>query len=243
MNGCAPRVFLALALVLTIATFPAPAQTSRRAVVVNDAGELAALVKSRRFSEAWERAGEFRAMLASTRAPAELVTRVDRLIAAAGLEVVGPAAGFKGTIAIRDGGVVEVTYDMSAPGWQRDFELANPLSKAKPTEAKDPRVAGTTALSHVAIWMEPLTLEVTGRALIPNDFGPVFIDCDGLNERRLLTGIHNNTHLEDRNGAGRSATQGHLLVLAGRDAMSQPRRRAAEFLGRSAMPLIAAGTR
>jgi hypothetical protein len=202
---------------------------------------LSELVASRRFADAWKSAAAVRAAVAAPGVPDDLRRRAHSLIVAAGLEVVGAAAGLKGTVAILERDLVEVAYDFSAPGTEDDFDLVALLPAIKEPERRGRTLVGTGALGHRAIWTESLRIELTGRPLAPNDFGPLFFDPDEEGTERFLTGFHNNAYFGVKYDDDRSVTPGHVLLLAGRGAVSRARVRPTQLLGRSAIPTIARG--
>ena len=175
--------------------------------------EIEALVKARKFADAWKRGGEIRKALET--APPDVQTQAALLIAIAGVEAIGPASAFKGVVTIPEKGIVEVAYDFRADGWQADFELLHPLPAAELPYKKNRTVEGTGALCHTALWTEPVTIEIVGRPMIPTDFGPIFIDPDETATERFLTGFLNNAYFGIKYDADRAVTPGHVLLLAG----------------------------
>jgi hypothetical protein len=230
-------------LVLALAGAPARGQDSRPAGVdlEREVLEIESLVKARRFADAWKRGSALRPALEGAGVPAGLRARGDKAITAAGIEVAGPAAAFRGRVAFRERDVVEATYDFRVAGWEPDFELVNLLPTAKFVDREAPLVEGTVALCHGAVWTEPFTVEFAGRAVNPKDFGPVLVDPDEAAAERFLTGFHNNAYFGIKYDADRAVTQGHILLLAGRGAVSRARSRPTQLLGRTVEPAIARG--
>jgi hypothetical protein len=242
-RGHAPRtscIVLALGTALALCD-SIVAQDSRPALAAleRDIAEMQALVKARRFEDAWKKGAGLRTALET--ATPDLQTQAALLIAIAGVEAIGPAAAFKGVVAIRDKEkhLVEVAYDFRADGWQADFELLHPLPAAELPYQKNRTVEGTGALCHTALWTEPIMIEITGRPMIPTDFGPVFIDPDETATERFLTGFLNNAYFGIKYDADRAVTPGHVLLLAGRGAVSRAKARPTQLFAKSTEPVIA----
>jgi hypothetical protein len=220
-----------------------PAQETRPRIpeLQQTVTQIDKLVSMRRYADAWKQGAGVRAELEAPGVPADLAARGRQLILAAGLETVGAAAGFKGDANPLDKGLVEVVYDAKAPGWERDFELVELLPTAKKASRKGRILDGTGALCHTAMWADPVTVEITGRPSIPTDFGPVFVDPDETETERFLTAFLNNQYFGIKYDADRTVTQGHVLLLAGRGAVSRAKVRPTQLLGRTALPAVAHG--
>ena len=241
-RGPAPRpvrVALVVGAALLLCNAIVPAQDSRpgSAATERDVAELEGLVKGRRFADAWKKGGDLRKALET--APPDIQTQAALLIAIAGVEAIGPAAAFKGVVTIPEKGIVEVAYDFRADGWRDDFELLHPLPAAELPSKKNRTVEGTGALCHTALWTEPVMIEIVGRPMIPTDFGPVFIDPDETATERFLTGFLNNAYFGIKYDADRAVTPGHVLLLAGRGAVSRAKARPTQLFAKSTEPVIA----
>src|SRR5262245_59597842 len=92
---------------------PSAAQDAGRAVA-----EIEGLVAARRFADAWKKAAALGPLLADDSIPGPLRVRARRVAIVAGIEVIGPAAAFRGAVSTGDQGVVEVGYDFGVAGWE-----------------------------------------------------------------------------------------------------------------------------
>jgi hypothetical protein len=233
------------AFLLAAVFSPALAQDSRprpepdpKAVV----DDLRRLVSAKRFADAWKSRVAVRAAVDAPACPADLRAEAASLVLAAGLETVGGAAGFQGHVELGEKGILEVRYDFAAAPFEGDFELLMALPAAAQPERDKRIVRGTGALCHRASWATELRIDLAGRPLIAQDFGPVFLDPDETATERFLTGFHNNAYFGIKYEAERAVTAGHVLLLAGRGAVSRARTRPTQLLGRTGIPIIASRT-
>jgi hypothetical protein len=155
---------------------------------------------------------------------------------------VGAAAGFVGQVELLDKGVIEVRYDFAGGPFERDFELSMFLPAAMQPEREKRIVRGTGAYCHRAAWAPDLRIELAGRPLVAQDFGPVIIDPDETAAERFITGFHNNAYFGVKYDAERTVTSGHVLLLAGKGAQSRARTKPTQLFGRTDVPAIASRT-
>jgi hypothetical protein len=221
------------------------AQESRPKAAVD---EIRKLVAAKRFADAWKGRAAVRAALDAPGVAADLRAEGSQLLLAAGLETVGAAAGFQGQVdevqpppdskEKVERGTVEVRYDFAAGPFEGDFELLMLLPAAAQPEREKRTIRGAGAYLHRAVWAPDVRIDVAGRALVAQDFGPVIVDPDETETERFLTGFHNNAYFGVKYDADRAVTAGHVLLLAGRGAQSRARTKPTQLLGRTALPAI-----
>lgn len=203
--------------------------------------ELRALVAAGSFAEAHASADAVRAALRGATGTDALRAEGARLIVAARLPVVGAAAGFVGSVRALKDGAVEVAYDVALAGWEDDFAIEDALPTTRFAERAGATVRGTGALCHRAIWSDDVAIELDGIARAPGDYGPVLLDPDEAGEARFLVGFHHNAYFGVKYDDARATTAGHVLLMAGRGAVSRAKTRPTQLFGAAKAPTIPLG--
>jgi hypothetical protein len=218
-----------------------PAASRPAADAPTAVAELRALVAAGRFAEAHATVDAVRATLRGATGTDALRAEGARLIVAAGLPVVGAAAGFVGAVRALKDGVVEAAYDVAVAGWEADFAIEDALPTTRFAERDGATLRGTGALCHRALWTDDVAIEIEGVARGPRDFGPVLLDPDETGEARFLVGFHHNAYFGVKYDDARATTAGHVLLMAGRGAVSRAKTRPTQLFGAAKAPTIALG--
>ena len=206
---------------------------------------VAAIEKARKVMERDDARKTWDALLAlrddhgSTKAYGVAREELDLARTAAGLDVIGVAAGFAARVEAKKERLT-LTYDLTDPAARRDFEPVHHLPDKDLLRRSGDEIFDTGAWCHVATFKGEPRIEVEGVILADHDFGLIFIDPDA-EKSRFLLGALNNQFFGVMYGRGRSITRGHLTLIAGDGADSEDTLYPTQLFSETTKPTLTAG--
>jgi hypothetical protein len=228
----------ALAIVRRAGAEESPAAERRAAAALEEARKG---VAGGRMKAAWEKLAALQRDYAKTRVFGGAREEIARLRLAAGIEVVGAAAGFRAVVEPGGGkGALRIVYDFADLAALEDFEPVFNLPDVHLVRRTIEFVSGTGAWCHRAVFQGDVRFEIEGEVLDPHDVGLVCVDPDA-QDPRFLVGVLGNSYFGVKYDEERSISPGHILLFAGRGAESRARSNPSQIFARVTEPPLVAG--